>query len=454
MDFKRLSDEVKILIHNHCGIILSTAHEMHVESFLKNRVEELETNNASYLNMLNEKPQELDLLINEACINETYFFREERSFDALASNFLSEIKERNLLVWSAACSTGEEAISLLAFLENAGRRVSITASDIDSSALEKFKAGKYGHNSLRSDGAKYHGLLNSYGKLEAGGFTASDSVYEKISIKKINLMNTASYPFITESLDFIFVKNVFIYFSEDSRKKILKAMWSILKDSGYIFLSISEIAGIDCPELFQKVSYKDVYALKKIPRFASESKRNAVDVTEEKKLSGEEQSLIQQAAEQTRATMKQDSENAPVFRREIYDFVDRINALLDKGWYDDCIKLIDGFTFHGHEAEFGLFYRGFIHYRKEEYDKADEYFAKANLLNGKFWPSVLMRGYSSWKTGRIKEATALFYAGIDLLKESANNRKLWYNFMAKEFSTEYFIELCEKMVLMLEKRTN
>ncbi len=453
MDFERLSDEVKILIHSQSGIILSKAHEMHVESFLKKRVEELETNYASYLNLLNERPQELNLLVNEACINETYFFREERSFDVLASNFLPQVRDRNLFVWSAACSTGEEAVSLLAFLENAGRKVSITASDIDFSALEKFKAGKFGRNSLRTDGAKYHSLLKSYGRLEHDGFTAGGSIYDKISIKHINLMNTASYPFLPSSLDFIFLKNVFIYFTEELRRKILKAMWPILKENGCIFLSISEIAGIDYPELYEKVSFNDVYALKKIQKSNGEPGKAAM---EEKKLPEQEPAIIHN--EPQPATVDDcklhNAEDEHVFRREIYDFVDRINGLLDKGLYEDCNKLIDGFTFHGHEAEFGMFYKGFIHYRKEEYPKADEYFSKASLLNGKFWPAVLMHAFSSWKTGRTEDAIALFYRGIDLLKESANNRKLWYNFMAKEFSTEYFIELCQKMVLMLGQRTN
>ncbi len=197
--------------------------------------------------------REFQNLVDLLTVNETYFFRDFPQLQAFAENCLTEVTEARatrgdyrLRIWSAPCSTGEEpytlGIILHAMIEDIRKwDIEILASDIDRNVLERCRAGVYGRRSLREVPAEY---LKSY-------FTATSDQEEyrvKTEVKKLvrfehlNLSDKESVRG-RKGYDFIFCRNLLIYFDDVSRKQLVDHFYLALNPGGYLFLGSSESVG-------------------------------------------------------------------------------------------------------------------------------------------------------------------------------------------------------------------
>ena len=114
--------------------------------------------------MLDSDKNEYSKFVDIVTINETYFFREEKHFTLLNDIIFPELasKQKQLNIWSASCSSGEEAISLYLSAQNFFREAgnfTVHGSDINTEVLEIFRRGVYKNNSFREDGSSFHNLL-------------------------------------------------------------------------------------------------------------------------------------------------------------------------------------------------------------------------------------------------------------------------------------------------------
>ncbi|OHD81166.1 MAG: hypothetical protein A3J97_10910 [Spirochaetes bacterium RIFOXYC1_FULL_54_7] len=203
-------------------------------------------------------------------INETYFFREQRHFSLLRSGLLVSLaaRSRPLRIWSAACSSGEEALSLAALawslLGASGARV--YASDISPRMLGRFRNGIYGQGSLREDGRGFHELLEPFIERTDKHLQIRPVLLDSIATRVVNLSD-ASYPFIPEGLDLVFMRNVLMYMPLETRHRILGTVSDKLAEGGCLFVSSSEIPHLAHPDLalrdndgcyyFQKKGYEE-----------------------------------------------------------------------------------------------------------------------------------------------------------------------------------------------------
>ena len=121
-------------------------------------------------------------IVNFITVNETYFFREEKQFDFLHNVVFPKYMGKKMNIWSAACSTGEEPLSLLTHSRSCNIESNVFATDIDQIVLQKFQRGQYTNNSFRKDGAKYHHLLTPY-------ITKKDENFSKNIPKEGSLQN-------------------------------------------------------------------------------------------------------------------------------------------------------------------------------------------------------------------------------------------------------------------------
>ncbi len=187
-------------------------------------------------------------LINLLTTNETYFFRE---FDQLAVfaeeclPLICETKEsrglKRLRIWSAGCSTGEEpytlAIIVLEMIDDFPLwDIKIEATDIDTKALEKARRGIYGVRSIRHVPEEY---FQKYFQRTSEGFVVLDQVKQLVHFSHLNLFDDKSMRQM-KGFDFIFCRNVLIYFDEESRKKVVAHFYNALLPGGFIFLGHSE----------------------------------------------------------------------------------------------------------------------------------------------------------------------------------------------------------------------
>lgn len=191
--------------------------------------------------------QELQHLINEMTVNETYFLREDYQFDCLARNMLDEVVRGRppgdrLRIWSVPCSTGEEPYSLaISILENWSKAdvydIEILASDVDSRVLGKARDGLYEERALHR---VPQALRSRYFHAVAGGkWQVIDELRQSIDFSLINVFDPAQMARMRQ-IDVIFCRNLLIYFDEASRRQVAETFFDCLRPGGFICLGHSE----------------------------------------------------------------------------------------------------------------------------------------------------------------------------------------------------------------------
>lgn len=237
-------------------------HKAGILRFIDKHTDDLNISYQEYLSLLQENECEINALINASTVNETYFFREENQFNLL-NKIISNKQKIN--IWSAACSSGEEAYSIKLLCDSLNKETCLFASDINTDKLNFLKEGKYiKTQALRDiDGKSFHNLLLPYVKDDFIIFP--DKIRNSISCRQINLTQSESFKSLGEiKFDVIFLRNVFIYFSLEERHKILNNIaQNYLCEDGYIFVSLSEIAQLNdklLPKL-EKICIDDIFVL-------------------------------------------------------------------------------------------------------------------------------------------------------------------------------------------------
>jgi chemotaxis protein methyltransferase CheR len=145
-----------------------------------------------------------------------------------------------LRIWSAACCSGEEPISIAIALAEAGllhtRPVEIVASDASGAMLERARRGIYGERSFRNISAE---LRDRYFHREGAGWRVDPRVHRMIRWTKANLVDSAAVRELA-AVDAIFCRNVLIYFSDDTVSAVARSFAEGLPEDGYLFLGASE----------------------------------------------------------------------------------------------------------------------------------------------------------------------------------------------------------------------
>jgi chemotaxis protein methyltransferase CheR len=185
-------------------------------------------------------------------IGESYFFREPMAFQVLTNKILPDkiLKEdtfhKTIRIWCAGCSTGEEAYTLSIVLHQLAQKIPINyqilATDIHGENLEKAKKGVYGKWSFRG---VQNPTIHQFFDFDTPSLFKIKEVYaEPVEFNFLNLVQDP-FPSIknkTSDLDFIFCRNVLMYFSPDQQKKVLEKFYQCLSPGGYLFLSVTEIS--------------------------------------------------------------------------------------------------------------------------------------------------------------------------------------------------------------------
>jgi chemotaxis protein methyltransferase CheR len=197
-----------------------------------------------------KKNPALERSIAEAMtINETSFFRDGRPFELLRTELLPKLIEsrrylRNLRIWSAACSTGQEAYSMGMLLTEhfpllAGWNIRIEGTDICSEVVEKAQSGCY-HRIEINRGLPARFVVRYFD--HAGeDWTVKQEIRKMCNFRLANLCSTP-LPFnrSDDRFDVIFLRNVMLYFSQESRKILLAGIHKVLAPDGVLFLGSSE----------------------------------------------------------------------------------------------------------------------------------------------------------------------------------------------------------------------
>jgi chemotaxis protein methyltransferase CheR len=192
--------------------------------------------------------REIGELCNAITTNLTSFFRESHHFDYLREQVLQPLVaqrggQRRIRIWSAGCSTGEEAYSLAmtvieSFPELRTWDVKILATDLDSDVLAKAQRGMYAADRVRSIGPQRLGrfFVEKRGK-DGVSYEVSAELTALITFKQLNLMHPLP---MKGPLDAIFCRNVVIYFDKDTQRELFSRIATLQRPGNLLFLGHSE----------------------------------------------------------------------------------------------------------------------------------------------------------------------------------------------------------------------
>ncbi|MES2965861.1 MAG: protein-glutamate O-methyltransferase CheR [Bdellovibrionota bacterium] len=185
--------------------------------------------------------RELNDLVETLVVNETYFFREWPAIRTLVDSFIVPwcAEGRRPRIWSSACATGEEPLSLAMLLDDLDLldKVEITATDISSRVLAKAKSGKFSKRAVRS--VPEPKLLEKYLVSTPSGFEVRQDLISTIKWQQKNLMEPEQIRQLG-SFDAILCRNVLIYFSDQVIRSVLDTMSKSLVPDGALVIGVSE----------------------------------------------------------------------------------------------------------------------------------------------------------------------------------------------------------------------
>lgn len=193
----------------------------------------------------------IETLASHLTIGETYFFREPASFEALATRILPDLIQQRreahshyLRIWSAACSTGEEAYTMAILLDRlipdiGGWNITILATDINPRSLRKAVDGVYGEWSFRGIDPEIRRL---YFTPQDGRWEVIPRIRRMVSFAYHNLAED-QYPSVlnnTNGMDIIFCRNVLMYFSAPTARRVVSHLQHSLVDGGWLIAASVE----------------------------------------------------------------------------------------------------------------------------------------------------------------------------------------------------------------------
>ncbi len=190
--------------------------------------------------------EDISLVVTKLTTNFTYFMREEQHFDFMKNVALPEIlptiRDKNLCIWSAGCSSGEEPYSIAMFLDEyfggnkKGLDTKILATDISDKVLRSAHRGIYQEERMTKMPSSWY--QKYFKKLSDEEYEVKPQIREEVIFRKFNLMEP-TFQF-KKKFHIIFCRNVMIYFDAQTRTRLAQKYYDCLNPGGYLFIGLSE----------------------------------------------------------------------------------------------------------------------------------------------------------------------------------------------------------------------
>ena len=239
---------VRRLVHAELGISLADSKRELVYRRLSRRLRALKLSDfETYLMLIEQRdPEELQNFCNALTTNLTSFFREPDHFQFLENRLLPVIEHNNagtrrIRIWSAGCSSGEEAysaamVALEALGHLRGWSIRILATDIDSNVLEQARRGIYSGEALEKvDAARLVRWFHRIGRSRQ--YRICPEVRQLIAFRRLNLIE--HWP-MAGPFDVILCRNVIIYFDRQTQRNVIERMARLQRPDDHLILGYSE----------------------------------------------------------------------------------------------------------------------------------------------------------------------------------------------------------------------
>lgn len=256
-----IQDELARMIVQRIGLRLRESETEHFQDLLQRRITDLGYSSLrDYRGFLqrNDSADEWEELARLLSVSETFFFRDHGQFDLLRTQLLPELiarhhHDKTLRLWSAGCSSGEEAYSLAILIDmhlpnHDDWNIYIIGTDIDSKVIAKAQSGRYGAWSFRMVPKE---LQTKYFSVEGNEWLLNERIRNMVSFRVSNLVSEPFPSFASElhDMDLILCRNVFIYFDPSIVRTVASKFSATLCEKGYLLTAHTELIGYEIPGL-------------------------------------------------------------------------------------------------------------------------------------------------------------------------------------------------------------
>ena len=257
-------EKFRNLIYDSSGIHFSSTNRSILESRIRERLKAIQqTSPSAYYDQLKKDSEELKLLLDAVTTNLTRFFRNTAHFETLEHYVVPDLVQykkprgdREIRVWSAGCSTGEEPYTIAMVLKDVvppDFHIKIVASDISLKSLMVGKEGFYPEPRVQDIPEKD---LNRYLEKKGNGFQVKDELKQLIRFDYHNLKHDSGL----RNLDIVFCRNVLIYFDEPAQKEVVERFWEAMGNHAFLFIGHSEsLFGMKTRFEFVKTDWACIY---------------------------------------------------------------------------------------------------------------------------------------------------------------------------------------------------
>ena len=228
-----LTDKKKTLVMSRLNKVL---HELGLESY------------AEYIDYVKAEPsgRAISELLNRITTNHTFFFRENKHFDFFKTRILPELEvsnqhSRDLRIWSAGCSTGDEPYTITMLMmdyfknDSVNWDLQVLGTDISRQVLEHAMYGAYERDAIKEMPEPW--VKRYFHPPKADLIQIRDEIKQNVVFRRFNLMNP--FPF-KKSFHVIFCRNVMIYFDQNTKHNLIQKFYDALEPGGYLLIGHSE----------------------------------------------------------------------------------------------------------------------------------------------------------------------------------------------------------------------
>jgi len=408
---QQLTAEEHLKFHDylilHSGLHFERRNYKVLERGLDNRMTALRINSFSdyfeYLNQNRERRQELQKLLQFLTVGETFFFRYNAHFEALirvvVPGLIKGGRNRSIRILSAGCSTGEEPYSIAMAIMNAlpdWRKldIKIFATDINSRSLRRAREGVYNSWKIRVTDKSY---LERYFYRVGESYVVNDEVKSLVDFSYLNLQLSEQLP--ANSFDVVFCRNVMIYFTTATTKKVVDKFAEALNPGGYLFLGHSETLSNISSRFERHILAGGFYYIKKSDAEVDTGQPLA------RKLSPAKAAVDKKPVERALPAIKSPSPGAIQHKKPDIEaiFTTGLNSMY-QGNYVGAAALIEELLRMEPDHTGAIMAEGEIHLMCGRVEEALECFNKALSLNDLLAEGYFLRGFLYEMRDRIKDA--------------------------------------------------
>jgi len=241
-----MSDDARFFgfLKNRIGLDVASVGEAIIERAVRQRCSQANAaDHDAYWLLLLGSAEEQQALIEAVIVPETWFFRYPESFVTLGKLAVARLAQLNgarpLRILSLPCSTGEEPYSIVMALFDAGlqaQQFKVEAVDISPLSLQRARRAVYGKNSFRGED---QGFRQRYFTQVDEGYRVEDRVRERVGFQAGNLLDP-TLPVAQSAYDFVFCRNLLIYFDVETQRRGFEALKRMTRDDGVLFIGPAE----------------------------------------------------------------------------------------------------------------------------------------------------------------------------------------------------------------------